>query len=398
MFLLANLALTLLAMALLAPALVLLTEVVAARMPKAPRADLSGRRPSVTVLVPAHNEAASIQDTVRNLLEQLRVGDGLLVVADNCSDATVELAREAGATVIERNDATRKGKGYAVDFGIRFLKKFPTEVVILVDADCLLSAGSVDALAITCLKTGRPAQALYLMQPPVDANARTRISAFAWIVKNHVRPLGLQTLGLPCHLMGSGMAFTWDAISGAALANGHLVEDLKLGLDMARAGLPATFCPQAIVTSFFPSTGVALSTQRTRWEHGHLGMIIDDAPVLIRKAVQSRDIGLFALALDLTVPPIALLLALAIATAAVTLIWSFLTKALLPLAVATIDVAVVITAVLLAWRQAGREVVTYGGLWRAGAYALWKIPLYLHFLSGKQIEWVRSARDGKSRH
>ena len=68
------------------------------------------------VVVPAHDEEAGIERTVRSLLaldwpaHRYRV----LVVADNCSDRTAERARAAGAEVLVRDDPTRRGKGYAL--------------------------------------------------------------------------------------------------------------------------------------------------------------------------------------------------------------------------------------------------------------------------------------------
>ena len=75
---------------------------------------------------------------------------------------------------------------------------------------------------------------------------RTRVREFAWRVKNWVRPLGLSSLGLPCQLMGTGMAFPWEVIADARLATGSLAEDLKLGLELAANGHPPVFCPSPL--------------------------------------------------------------------------------------------------------------------------------------------------------
>ena len=66
--------------------------------------------------------------------------------------------RAAGAEVIERHDADRRGKGYALDFGVRHLAAAPPAVVIVVDADCAVAPGSVDRLAPRVRAT-RPAGA-----------------------------------------------------------------------------------------------------------------------------------------------------------------------------------------------------------------------------------------------
>ena len=59
-------------------------------------------------------------------------------------------------------------------------------------------------------------------------------------MKNWVRPLGLSNLNLPCQLMGTGMAFPWELIRSANLASGSIVEDTKLGLELASGRTPAS--------------------------------------------------------------------------------------------------------------------------------------------------------------
>ena len=122
-----------------------------------------GARWRVAVLVPAHNESAGIAATLSDIKAQLREGDDLLVIADNCNDDTAAVALASGAEVVERNDSEQIGKGYALDWGLRHLESNPPEIVVMIDADCRLADGAIDQLASTCLNTRRPVQALYLM-------------------------------------------------------------------------------------------------------------------------------------------------------------------------------------------------------------------------------------------
>ncbi len=303
-------ALTVVALVLLVPAGVLLIQVLAAVLPERSdnaRAALPALRPQVAVLVPAHDEAVGIGATLRSLLAQLAPGDRLLVVADNCSDDTAAIARSAGAEVIERVDAVRRGKGYALDFGIRHLEAAPPGVVVMVDADCALHPGSLERLVRLAVDSGRPVQALYLMAAPPGAALKTRIAEFAWVVKNQVRPLGFRRLGLPCQLMGSGMAFPWRIIRDAPLASAHIVEDMRLGLDLAAAGAAPLFCPDAVVTSFFPTHAEGIADQRARWERGHVGVILQEVPRAFRRALTRGRPSLAAMALDVSVPPLTIL-------------------------------------------------------------------------------------------
>jgi len=381
------------AVLMLVPATVFFVQVLMALPAYRPRHLPQGRRPSVCLLIPAHNEAAVIAGTLRSIVPQLAKGDRLLVVADNCSDETAEIARGLGAEVIERQDLEHRGKGYALDFGIRHMRHDPPEVVIVIDADCQVHPGAIDRLSRTCAQAMRPVQALYLMNAPAGAGLKTRIAEFAWVVKNQVRPLGYRRLGLPCQLMGTGMAFPWALLSQARLANGNIVEDMKLGIDLAVEGFPAIFCPEAQVSSFFPDGKHAEATQRTRWEHGHLSTILHELPRLLVQAAAKADIRLLGLALDLAVPPLALLVILLSVVFAFALAGMGMGLSTWPFLLSSIALGLLMTAVLLAWHGWGRQVISFADLLSVPFYVLSKITLYLKFWTRRQKAWVRTDRD-----
>jgi cellulose synthase/poly-beta-1,6-N-acetylglucosamine synthase-like glycosyltransferase len=380
----------------LVPVLVFAGEVALAMLPPPRRPEASVERPPVAVLVPAHNEAGVIACTLQAILPQLRDGDRLLVVADNCSDDTQAVAAAAGAQVIERHDVQHRGKGFALDFGVRQLAQRPPGVLIIVDADCLAASGAIDQLASLCAAKRRPIQARYLMRLPPGAGALRRIAQFAWVVRNEVRPRGLLRAGLPCQLMGSGMAFPWTEVAGGRLASGHLVEDLKLGLELAEAGSAPLFCPTALVSSVFPTAAVGVEGQRRRWEHGHLSVLLSHGPKLLMRALVRADAFAFALTMDLLVPPVALLSLLAGAVWLMDLVAASLLGSAVPLWYGSVTLGLLAAAVLLAWLRFGRDIVSLGTLLLAGAYAFGKLPLYARFLVARQVDWVRSRREGES--
>ena len=377
---------------LLVPVVVLLIEVVAGVWPGRATVPASSATPSIAVLMPAHDEALVIADTLANILGALAPDDRLLVVADNCTDATAEIAEAHGAEVIRRTDPNQRGKSYALDFGIRHLKSAPPDVVIVVDADCRLDDGTLRTIAARAHAIGRPVQAHYeLLAPAGDVSTGRAIAVFAAKVKNYLRPLGLYRLGLPCQLAGTGMAFPWRAFTTADLKSGELAEDLVLGLDLARAGLAAEFSPSTRVTSHFPISAEGTSTQRARWEAGHLATI-RRVPGLVAEALRTGNLSLLALTLDAAVPPLALhamgLVALLILSLIAT-VWGGYAA----LAVSALAVCLFTFAIGLAWHRIGRDNVSLIQLARAPAYVVSKIPLYTQILRGKRFTWIRSKRD-----
>ncbi|NJR49406.1 MAG: glycosyltransferase family 2 protein [Leptolyngbyaceae cyanobacterium CSU_1_3] len=377
---------------------VLFAECLAALFSKIPLPSLlqDWSHTRVTVLVPAHNEEICIYPTLVQLGANLKPQDQLVVVADNCTDATVDIARSLGATVIERHDLTQIGKGYALDFGLHYVADDPPDVVVFVDADSQVQANTIQKLTQCAIVTGRPIQATYLMSKPLCSTPKDSVSAFAFKVKNLVRPSGLAQLGLPCLLTGTGMAFPWSVIRSVNLASGDLVEDMKLSLDLAVTGHPPLLCQDAIVIGQLPQHKQAAESQRTRWEHGHLQTILTHVPRMIGVALQKQQWKPLVLALDLCIPPLSLFVVIWAGLTIASLFASILGASWGAMTVLTIAGLFLLSAMLLAWAKFGRADLLLAELLTIPFYILWKIPLYLKFLVKPQSKWVKTERDAIS--
>lgn len=385
----------------LIPALVLLLlcgvlwlECMAAVLaPQRPRS-LSVTTPSLAILVPAHNEAIGIQRTLEQLILQVEQPQSIVVIADNCTDNTADIARVTGVTVLERFNDRDRGKGFALDRGLQYLASQPPEVVVMVDADCDLTPGTIDQIAHQAARTGCPVQSLYLMAKPPQPQAKDAVSAFAFKVKNLVRPLGLRQWGQPCLLTGTGMAFPWSVVQRVDLASGEIVEDMKLGLDLAIAGHPPQFCGDGLVLGRLPSGDEAATSQRTRWEHGHLQMLTRYVPPLLGASLKQLRLDLLAIALELAIPPLSLLVMLWVGVTFATVVATVLDWILpWPGLIVAIAGFFLLTSIFSAWAKFGREDLPAKTLLSIPFYILWKIPLYCKFLRKPEAEWVRTERD-----
>jgi cellulose synthase/poly-beta-1,6-N-acetylglucosamine synthase-like glycosyltransferase len=383
----------LLAAAVLMPLAVFCTECLLSLPRRSKRArQAPAKRPRIAVVIPAHDEEQIIGQTVACVVGQLAPDDQLLVVADNCTDSTARVAAAAGAVVIERHDADRRGKGYALDFGISWLRRHPPQVVVFLDADCRVEEGCIESLAETVAESGRPAQAVYLLAPPAQPSVRDQLSALAFLVKNLVRPIGLRRMGGPCVLTGTGMAFPWQVIADAPLASGNIVEDMQLGVDLAIAGYPAILADAATVRGQLPQGAQIAATQRRRWEHGHLQTLLTQAPRLLGQALLQRRWDLLAMAMDLAVPPLALLVMLwALITAAAAAAW-WLAGIGGPLLAMLGGGLLLLLAVVAAWARFGRGIMPARALLAVPLYVIWKLPLYAAFLFHREKAWVRTRR------
>jgi cellulose synthase/poly-beta-1,6-N-acetylglucosamine synthase-like glycosyltransferase len=378
---------------LLFPSAFLLLECLAAPYrahPEPPHTDLE---PRTTLLIPARDEAIGIARTITSARAAGFPGMNILVVADNCSDATAEIARAEGVRVIERRETERIGKGYALAFGIDALKMDPPEVVIVLDADCVVARAALQLLAGRAFEEQRPLQAAYTLRNGFEVSPKTALSNFAFLVKNVARPAGLKRLNAPCLLTGSGMAFPWSALERVSLDTGHLSEDMWLSVELTCAGYAPHFCENAAVFGEAPPRERMIKTQRARWERGHLETMVRAIPKLVWAAWTQRRVEELWLALELSVPPLALLLLLISSIMGISFAGMLFGLEPTPFGVALLDFVFVGVAVLVAWWKFGRAYISAKTLLTAPAYVIWKIPLYVDALFRRRILWTRTERD-----
>lgn len=268
---------------------------------------------SIVVVIPAHNEAASISPTLENVRAQLRESDRMLVVADNCTDDTAATAKASGAEVIERNDVSRRGKGYALQFALDHLRAAPPAIVVFMDADCLFKSGALQQIAGLAAQKDRPAQALYLMTAPKEAGPRLQVAEFAWAFINNVRMRGLARLFDVTRFTGAGFAAPWRALSGLDLGSGEIVEDLALTMTLIRKNAAPIFVPDALVTSEFPGDDAALTRQSARWSIGSLSYSARESLGALIDGFAKGRFAQIGAAIDLMIPPLTIFAAALVA-------------------------------------------------------------------------------------
>jgi hypothetical protein len=353
---------------------------------------ISSRRPSIAVLIPAHNEEQVIEATLLRLKADLSPSDRLLVIADNCTDQTAVIATRVGADVVVRNDTGRPGKGFALAAGLRHLAAGPPEIVVFVDADCGVSPHGVALLAQACATANAPVQCLNLMLANPDSLAPPRLAEFAWRIRNDFRPNGYARLGLPCHLHGTGMAVPWSQIKSELFATGHLAEDKFFGLELAIEGYAPRFFRGARVTSYFPDVRRAQDQQKQRWVHGHFGLINSHLPRLIYHGLRRRDLGLLALAADLAVPPLGMLAVANMTLVALCLTYMVVGGTGAPLGLAAIDIALFAFSLITAWYVCGRDLIGLRELKQVPRHVIIVLCSALELARGHRAPWVRADR------
>jgi len=371
---------------------VLFAEIaLGARRPQQRMKPLSQRQWTSVVVIPAHDEALVIGATLGNILRKGGESCRVLVVADNCSDATAAIARAAGAEVIERIDADLRGKGYALAFARAHLATNAPDCVVVIDADTVPAPGALDLLATEAIHNDRPVQAAYFFEPAATATPLARFSAIAFYIKNVVRQLGLARLRAPAILTGSGMAFPWRIFDAMPLDTGHVTEDLMLGIWCAITDAPPVFLAEAIVRGE-ASSDAGTSVQRRRWESGFFDTAREYVPQLLATGFRTRSPRLIWLALHLMTPPLLLLLALDMLALIALALLALLSGAIGALVLLACVTAGAVVALAVATMSHGRR-IALSDLARIPGYIVWKLALSVRTLVRRETRWIRTNRE-----
>ena len=343
------------------------------------------------ILVPAYDEEQSLPQTLASA-RSLDYPAGLVtvhVVADNCSDRTAETARAFGATVHERFDQDRRGKGYALDWVLRRLgeRTEAYDACVVLDADSVLSANFLLVMDARLCRGERVIQGYYAVRNP-ERSWSTALRAVALALRHYLRPLGRTGLGGSAGLMGNGMAIAKEVACQHSWG-GSLTEDVAYHAALVLAGERVTFAPDAVVYGDMPESLKTARSQNERWEAGRWEVMRRYGFSLLREAFRSRSFVCFEAAADLVLPPLSVVVGTAVACllAAVIAGTPFLTGW------ALVIIAAIAAHVLCGMILARSPIALYRALVFAPVLVLWKLALWARLVFGRRPEtWVRTTR------
>jgi cellulose synthase/poly-beta-1,6-N-acetylglucosamine synthase-like glycosyltransferase len=342
----------------------------------------------IAIVIPAHDEAAMIVRCVSSIVGCARpsrpVASSVIVIADNCTDATAALAWSAGARVILRFDTNRRGKGFALQDAFAKLLTEGFDAIAVVDADTVVETNFLSEI-VRLLDAGADgAQTRYRVLNPY-ATTRTRLMSVAFMAMNVLRPRGRVHWGLSAGLLGNGFALSRKTLEAVPYDAHSVVEDLEYHLRIVRSDRRIAFADRTTVRGEMPTGTHGARTQRARWEGGRLRMIAQNVPTLAREVIRGR-FRLLEPLLDLLLLPLGFHLVMLATTLAI------------PYAPARIYAA---SAIGLVAFHVGAGIAVSGGgisdvfsLLAAPFYILWKVAVTPEiFRSGRRkAAWIRTER------
>jgi len=349
-------------------------------------------------IVPAYNEEIVIEKTLKSLLEvdYPREKFDVIVVADNCTDQTAEVAQRTGATVYERQNSARRGKGYALRwiFDI-LLNNQPTfDAFIVIDADSTVSKNFLLVMN-TYLRNG--AQVIQSSDLVARQNSwSSEITRLGFVLYNYVRPLGRKVIGCTAGLRGNGMCFSADVLKHNRWTAYSQTEDLEFGLRLLLNGVDIEFAPEATVFATMPVHSQNALTQRARWEGGRYPVVAHYGPRLVHAAFRWRSYKHLDAFIDLATPPLVNLMvfSLAVLLLNIVLVFAGIREGVMYIPWWVLVSWLGVSHVVIGVFAAGGDTSLFRVLFHVPHYALWKIGLYARImLFGRWKGWIRTTRE-----
>ncbi len=224
-------------------------------------------------IIPAHNEEAVIENLILSLKAQEYPKElyDIYVIADNCSDATAEIAKKAGAIVMKRFDEAHKTKGYALSW---FLKQkiednSDYDAFCVFDADNIVDKNFLNVMNMKLCQGENVVQGYRDIKNPTDSWISSGYAIFYWMM-NKFYHLARYNVGLSPLINGTGFMVRFDIIKPNGWQTKTLTEDIEFSLINISKGRKLGWAVDAVVYDEQP-VGFAQSwSQRERWTVGHL--------------------------------------------------------------------------------------------------------------------------------
>ena len=258
-------------------------------------------------IIPAHNEEA----VVENLIESLKAQDypkellDIYVIADNCTDNTAEVAKNAGAIVYERYDLNHKTKGYAMQW---FLKQKIEEnadydAFCVFDADNVAMPDFIKNMNKKLCQGEEVVQGYRDIKNPTDNWITAGYALFYWTMHRFYH-LARYNVGLSPLLNGTGFMVKFDVIKPNGWNTQTLTEDIEFSLINIAEGRKLGWATDAVVFDEQPVSFKQSWSQRLRWSVGHLQCCRIYTKQLAKNAIKNKKLVTFDGLLYLMAMPI----------------------------------------------------------------------------------------------
>ena len=257
----------------------------------------------IDVLIPAHDEELHLPRLLASVLAQDYPWGSFraTVVADNCTDGTVAACAGFDVDVLERRDASRRGKGHAIRWALDRIGLESFDAVVIVDGDSLVAPGFLRELNLQMDRGDRVIQCYNGVANP-GQSWFTRLMDVSRTIANEIIHPGKRKLGLSSHLMGNGMCFDAGLLAAEGWNAFSVGEDWEYYARLVRGGAWVGYCRGARVYHQESVNLKQASSQRMRWSSGRFEVLGRYGPSLFLQGVRTGSVTCLDAALPLAFP------------------------------------------------------------------------------------------------
>ena len=259
------------------------------------------------VFIPAHNEAHGIQATIESIftLRYPRELFRVITIADNCDDATAQIAASCGSQVWVREDRRQRGKGHALTWAFQRALGESFDIAVIIDADTAVHPDFLDRIGVAAEAAGASLSATVFQGRYEFAPTQTESGWFETFTiaskaaENSFVYRPRSSAGLVNLLQGNGFCVPRTVMECVPFASSSIVEDADYAIDLALAGVQVRFVEHAQVFSRMTRTINDAAPQRLRWASGIFQLMLYSLPKLVANGIKQRRWKLVEAALSL---------------------------------------------------------------------------------------------------
>lgn len=263
---------------------------------------LSFENHKFALLIAAHNEEKVISEIVESLKKQNYPADrfDIFVIADNCTDKTAELAESCGAKIIKRENAEKKGKGYALEYAFDYIFSLDLgyEYAAVFDADNIVDKDFLFYMNKKINTGARAVQGYLDSKNPYDSWLTLSYSLWYWL-NNRISQLSRDNLGIGARLGGTGFAVDLKLIKEFGWGATCLAEDTEFTLKLALSDIKVVWEHKAVVFDEKPDGMETSWHQRSRWVQGIYDAFSKYIKPLAKKCIKEKNLMPFHMIMNL---------------------------------------------------------------------------------------------------
>ena len=347
------------------------------------------------IIIPAYNEEMVIERLLKSVfsVNYPKENFEIYIIADNCTDRTVEISKKYSKNVLERNDKINKGKGYAIDFALKNININDYDSILIIDADNIVEKKILNELNKYIYNGSEVVQCYNGLNNREDSwftellyVSRTIVNVFYHEAKYRI--------GLSSYLMGNGMCFSKSFFTNIEWNAFSIGEDWEFYSNIINMGKKVDFAINARVYHLESKTMKQATSQRLRWSKGRFAVLKNSGVKMFLNGLKEMNLLKIDGALPLIFPNYSLLVNISFLSLVLNNILFYDNAKIINNVIILSCVFLQITLFFAGMYKAGKFRRSFVAFILSPLFLIWKMIIDVITMTGlyKGKKWVRTSR------